>query len=81
MKKQRLKKKEMILCEFCSKLFRTEAVMAGFKKAWANKDYAAIVNIGERLPGSILQEDSTLLMDYDNSLMRAGEWHRQETLL
>ncbi len=24
------------------KLFRTEAVRAGFKKAWANKDYAAI---------------------------------------
>ena len=61
------------------KLFRTEAVRAGFKKAWANKDYAAIVNIGERLPGSILQEDSTLLMYYDNAVMRAGEG--QETLL
>lgn len=62
------------------KLFRTEAVRAGFKKAWANKDYAAIVNIGERLPGSILQEDSTLLMYYDNAVMRAGEGQRQETL-
>lgn len=61
------------------KLFRTEAVRAGFKKAWANKDYAVIVNIGERLPGSILQEDSTLLMYYDNAVMRAGEG--QETLL
>lgn len=61
------------------KLFRTEAVRAGFKKAWANKDYAAIVNIGERLPGSILQEDSTLLMYYDNAVMRAGEGQRQET--
>lgn len=63
------------------KLFRTEAVRAGFKKAWANKDYAAIINIGERLPGSILQEDSTLLMYYDNALMRAGEGQRQETML
>ncbi len=63
------------------KLFRTEAVRAGFKKAWANKDYAAIVNIGERLPSSILQEDSTLLMYYDNAVMRTGEGHRQETLL
>jgi hypothetical protein len=63
------------------KLFRTEAVREGFKKAWANKDYAAIVNIGERLPGSILQEDSTLLMYYDNAVMRAGEGQRQETLL
>lgn len=63
------------------KLFRTEAVRAGFKKAWANKDYAAIVNMGERLPGSILQEDSTLLMYYDNAVMRAGEGQRQETLL
>ncbi|MDO8727432.1 MAG: hypothetical protein Q7J35_15290 [Candidatus Methanoperedens sp.] len=63
------------------KLFRTEAVRAGFKKAWANKDYAAIVNIGERLPGSILQEDSMLLMYYDNAVMRVGEGQRQETLL
>ncbi|MDW7725801.1 MAG: DNA methyltransferase [Candidatus Methanoperedens sp.] len=62
------------------KLFRTEAVRAGFKKAWANKDYAAIVNIGERLPVSILQEDSTLLMYYDNAVMRAGEGQRQATL-
>ncbi len=63
------------------KLFRTEAVRAGFKKAWANKDYATIRDIGERLPGSILQEDSTLLMYYDNAIMRAGEGQRQETLL
>jgi DNA modification methylase/predicted RNA-binding Zn-ribbon protein involved in translation (DUF1610 family) len=55
------------------KIFRTEAVRAGFKHAWGEKDYETIISIGKRLPENILQEDSHLLMYYDNAVMRAGE--------
>ena len=55
------------------KRFRTEAVRAGFKRCWGEKDYRTIVNIGERLPPLILQEDSTLLMYYDNAITRGGD--------
>jgi len=53
--------------------FRTEAVRAGFKDCWSKKDYNTIVKIGERLPESVLQEDTTLLMYYDNALTRLGD--------
>lgn len=54
------------------KQFRTEAVRAGFKKAWSDKDYEKIVRIGERLPESVIQEDDKLLMYYDNAQIRLG---------
>ncbi|MDD4238040.1 MAG: DNA methyltransferase [Desulfotomaculaceae bacterium] len=54
------------------KQFRTEAIRAGFKKAWGDKDYQTIVDIGQRLPESILQEDDKLLMYYDNAQIRLG---------
>lgn len=54
------------------KLFRTEAVRAGFKSAWAERDYGMIIAIGERLPSQILQEDDVLLMYYDNAITRNG---------
>lgn len=50
--------------------FRTEAVRAGFKKAWAEKDYIKIVNVGDRLPETVIQEDDKLLMYYDNAQIR-----------
>jgi len=53
------------------KVFRTEAVRAGFKSRWAQRDYATIVSISRRLPESVLQEDPNLLMYYDNALTRA----------
>jgi len=55
------------------KLFRTEAVRAGFKKAWSERDYGMIITIGERLPSQILHEDDVLLMYYDNALTRQGK--------
>ena len=55
------------------KKFRTEAVRAGFKKAWHEKDYNTIIEIGDRLPTTVLQEDSTLLMYYDNAITRIGD--------
>ncbi|MFQ5612674.1 MAG: hypothetical protein ACE5H9_11135, partial [Anaerolineae bacterium] len=53
------------------KVFRTEAVRAGFKRAWAERDYQTIVQVAQRLPASVLQEDPGLLMYYDNALLRA----------
>jgi DNA modification methylase/predicted RNA-binding Zn-ribbon protein involved in translation (DUF1610 family) len=53
--------------------FRTEAVRAGFKDCWSKRDYKTIVKIGERLQESVLQEDTTLLMYYDNALTRLGD--------
>ncbi|SPC38240.1 DNA methyltransferase [Latilactobacillus fuchuensis] len=52
------------------KVFRTEAIRVGFKKAWTDKNYQKIVSIGDRLPEKIIQEDDKLLMYYDNALMR-----------
>jgi len=53
------------------RVFRTEAVRAGFKHAWHERNYRLIVKVAERLPASVLQEDAGLLMYYDNALMRA----------
>jgi hypothetical protein len=52
------------------KQFRTEAVRAGFKQAWNDRDYTTIVQVAERLPESVLQEDPDLLMYYDNASLR-----------
>jgi DNA modification methylase len=54
------------------KQFRTEAIRAGFKKAWSEKDYETIVKVGERLPENVIQEDDKLLMYYDNAQIRLG---------
>lgn len=50
--------------------FRTEAVRVGFKKAWTEKDYKKIVDAGDRLPETVIQEDDKLLMYYDNAQIR-----------
>lgn len=55
------------------KLFRTEAVRAGFAKLWKEKDYKNIVKVAKRLPDSVIQEDDKLLMYYDISLSRIEE--------
>lgn len=49
--------------------FRTDAVRAGFAHAWNQKEYATIVQVAERLPESVLQEDPDLLMYYDNATL------------
>ncbi len=53
--------------------FRTEAVRAGFKAAYDNQDYRTILDVWERLPEKILQEDDKLLMYYDVAGTRLGE--------
>ncbi len=50
------------------KVFRKEAILAGFRRAWREKDYETIVRVAHRLPLRVLQEDPALLMYYDNAL-------------
>lgn len=54
------------------KVFRTEAIRAGFKKAYSEKDFESIVQVGDCIPEKVLQEDDKLLMYYDNALIRMG---------
>lgn len=55
------------------KVVRTEALRTGFKESWQRQDYTTIVQIAKRLSEAIIQEDQSLLMYYDNALMRSGE--------
>ena len=55
------------------KLFRTEAVRAGFKAAYEVQDYKTIVGVAAKLPENVLQEDEKLLMYYDVANMRLGD--------
>lgn len=55
------------------KVFRLEAVRAGFQRAWQQRDYQTIIEVARKLPEMVLQEDPILLRFYDNALMRAGE--------
>jgi len=54
------------------KVFRLEAVRAGFKKAWQERDYATIITVAGKIPETILQEDPKLLMWYDQAMTRTG---------
>jgi hypothetical protein len=54
------------------KVFRIEAVRAGFKKAWQDRDYDTIITVAERIPGDVLHEDAKLLMWYDQAMTRQG---------
>jgi chromosome segregation protein len=49
------------------KVFRLEAVRAGFKKAWQERDYAVIVAVADKIPNNVLEEDPKLLMWYDQA--------------
>ncbi|MCC6510218.1 MAG: DNA methylase, partial [Pirellulaceae bacterium] len=52
--------------------FRLEVLRAGFKAAWATKDYQTIVSIAHKVPDDALQEDEKLLFWYDSALTRTG---------
>lgn len=54
------------------KIFRLEAVRAGFKKAWQERDYAVIVAVADKIPNNVLEEDPKLLMWYDQAITRMG---------
>jgi DNA modification methylase len=55
------------------KLVRTESLRAGFKECWQRQDYKTIVVVAERVKESIIQEDTALLMYYDNASMLVGD--------
>lgn len=55
------------------KVFRLEAVRAGFRRAWQDRDYATIIAVARKIPESVLQEDPKLLMWFDQALTRTGE--------
>lgn len=50
--------------------FRLEVLRAGFKDAWAKKDYLTIINVAQKIPEEALQEDEKLLLWYDQALTR-----------
>jgi hypothetical protein len=52
--------------------FRAEAIRAGFKKAWAEQDYATIIFVGRRLPADAYLEDTALLHYYRNAERMVG---------
>ncbi|MDZ7860615.1 MAG: DNA methyltransferase [Candidatus Krumholzibacteriota bacterium] len=55
------------------RVFRMEAVRAGFKKAWQERDYTTIIDVAQKIPDKIIQEDPKLLMWYDQAVTRTGE--------
>jgi len=63
------------------KVFRSEAIKAGFSKAWKEHNYGLIVQVAERLPEQALQEDPQLKLYYDNALNRARNQPEQMRLL
>ena len=54
------------------KEFRIEAVRAGFKKCWDEGDHKTILDVAKKLPSSVVEEDSHLLMYTDLARMRQG---------
>jgi hypothetical protein len=44
---------------------RVEALRAGFKQCYQDKDFKTIVTIGDRIPSNLLLEDEVLLQFYD----------------
>ena len=57
------------------KVFRLEAVRAGFKNLWQERTfeaYKAIIEVAEKIPSNVLEEDPKLLMWYDQAITRSG---------
>lgn len=44
---------------------RVEALRAGFKHCYQDKDFKTIVQVGDRIPNNLLMEDEVLLQFYD----------------
>jgi DNA modification methylase len=55
------------------KVIRLEAVRAGFKYCWQNRDYRTIMAVAQRIPEAVLEEDPKLLMWYDQAVTRSGQ--------
>jgi len=55
------------------RVFRLEAVRAGFRQAWQQQDYATIIAVAQKIPDAVLQDDPKLLMWYDQAVTRSPE--------
>jgi len=73
------KREKMLLKEFEDyrsapgrrlKEFRLEVLRAGFKSAWAGRDFKTIIAIAQKVPEDALHEDEKLLFWYDSALTR-----------
>lgn len=63
------------------RIFRTEAVRAGFKRCYAEQQWNLIVEVGDRMPQDVLYEDRDLLMYYDVAVTRVEEEPLQREFL
>ena len=52
------------------RIFRLEAVRAGFKRAWEGHDYDTIITVASKIPEIVLQEDEKLIRWHDYALAR-----------
>ncbi len=52
------------------KEFRLEVLRAGFRTAWAARDYRTIIDMAQKIPEEALREDEKLLLWYDQALTR-----------
>ena len=52
------------------KLFRLEAVRAGFFRAYQEQDYKTIIKVAEKIPEAVLQDDEKLMLWYDQAVTR-----------
>lgn len=50
--------------------FRLEVIRAGFERAWQDKDYRTIVDVGSRVPEELLQRDPKVTLWYDQAQVR-----------
>ena len=55
------------------RVFRLEAVRAGFRHAWQRQDYATIIAVAQKIPDAVLQDDPKLLMWCDQAVTRSPE--------
>jgi hypothetical protein len=62
------------------KTFRAEAIRAGFSHAWKERQYNLIVEVAERLPARVFEDDPQLMMYADNARLRADAQPHQENL-
>ena len=52
------------------KKFRLEVMRAGFRNAWAQKNYQTIIDMAKKIPEAVLYEDEKLLQLYDLARIR-----------
>jgi DNA modification methylase len=63
------------------KVFRSEAVRAGFSHYWKERDYDTILRVADRLPPIVLEEDQQMLMYVHNASLRQSKQPKQEKLI